>query len=639
MRFRDDINGVRAISVLAVVLFHFNPSLMPAGFAGVDVFFVISGYLMTGMIVPKVISGTFSLAGFYSGRARRLIPAVMGLCAVLLVWGYFKLLPVDYKQLGEQAVSSMLFFSNIVFYRESGYFDSSSHLKWLLHTWSLSVEWQFYLIYPLMLMLFAKMLGERAIKWGVAILALASFWFAVRASYHHESFAYYMLPSRAWELLLGGLVYLFPVRVPEKIKAPMAAVGLGIIGVSFVCLNSKMAWPGQWALIPVLGVCTILIACCTNTTLAGNKIVSWMGRTSYSTYLWHWPICVYLYSHGIAGDVTAVALGIGGSFALGTISYHVVENVSRKKKITAVRNIAWRGSLGYGVAISVFLLICVSGGAVYATNGASGRMDKEISTLADITNVYKYYDFGKQIRFGVCHSVAREITYANCIEHRKKMIFMWGDSYAAALYRGILDARDSDYTDYGIAQMTDGNGPPFFTAPGKTDDGKTVEQANLNRLEAVQKYKPDVIVLTWLVYGSNAPHDKAQAVLMLKDTVDRIKAVSPASKVVMVGPVPQWGANLNSVVLHYWEEHKEIPPARSNYQLDPEMFSWDKFFKENVPALGVTYISALDVLCDTSGCMTRIGNDITNLPSVDFGHLSKNGSIYLFDRIKAKVFE
>ena len=147
--FRQDINGLRAIAVIAVVLFHFNASWMPGGFAGVDVFFVISGFLMTGIIFRGIEQENFSILKFYVARANRIIPALAVLCLVLLVFGWFYLTPLDYKALGKHAASSVAFLSNIIYWRESGYFDAASHEKWLLHTWSLSVEWQFYILYPL----------------------------------------------------------------------------------------------------------------------------------------------------------------------------------------------------------------------------------------------------------------------------------------------------------------------------------------------------------------------------------------------------------------------------------------------------------------------------------------------------------
>ena len=163
MQFREDINGLRAIAVIAVVLFHFNSSWMPGGFAGVDVFFVISGFLMTGIIFKGLEQQKFSILRFYVARANRIIPALAILCIILLILGWFYLTPQDYKALGKHAASSVTFVSNVTYWLESGYFDALASEKWLLHTWSLSVEWQFYLIYPLVLVFWSLINGPKAL--------------------------------------------------------------------------------------------------------------------------------------------------------------------------------------------------------------------------------------------------------------------------------------------------------------------------------------------------------------------------------------------------------------------------------------------------------------------------------------------
>lgn len=637
MRFRDDVNGLRALAVVAVVLFHFKPSLLPAGFAGVDVFFVISGYLMTGAIFPKVEAAAFSLAGFYWGRAKRLIPALLALAAVLLIWGYFNLLPLEYKQLGEHAASALVFASNLVLYSESGYFDSSSHLKWLLHTWSLSVEWQFYLIYPLIIMAVVRTMGAKAGRWSIVLMMGLSFVFATWASYRFESFAYYMLPARAWEMLIGGVVYLYPIELKGLKKVATALAGLMLIIGSLLALDSHTPWPGQWALLPVLGTCLVIAAGVTGSRLARNGLVAWLGKTSYSTYLWHWPICVYLYSNGLAELPLAVALGVGCSFVLGLVSYLTVENIGTQRRHPRAVVNGRQAKARRPAAIVAFCMVLCAGMGVVNSNGAAYRVKGDIKALSEITNVYEHFDFKKNIRYGECHSVPREVGFAQCIERRGKMLFIWGDSYAAALYQGLLNARDQYYTDYGIAQMTDGNGPPFFSVPGKTDEGKPVQQANNDRLDAVAINKPDVVVMTWLVFGSNAPQ-KAQTLAMLQQTVNRIKGVSPLTKVVVVGPVPHWNGNLSSMVLDYWAKNKTLPPAYMTHGLNPDVAAWDDYLKHSVPTIGATYVSAYDIFCGADGCLSRLGDDAADLPFVDFGHLTKNGSIYLLDKIQREVF-
>ena len=175
MDFRKDINGLRALAVLAVVIYHFNASWLPGGFAGVDVFFVISGYLMTAIIYRGLSGGDFSLVRFYTARAKRIIPVLAAMCFALMVFGWFNLLATEYKQVAQHVYSSLGFYSNTVYLKEVGYFAASTNENWLLHTWSLSVEWQFYIIYPIVLLVLSKIFGVRAIRWLVLAAVLIGF--------------------------------------------------------------------------------------------------------------------------------------------------------------------------------------------------------------------------------------------------------------------------------------------------------------------------------------------------------------------------------------------------------------------------------------------------------------------------------
>jgi peptidoglycan/LPS O-acetylase OafA/YrhL len=200
LKFRYDINGLRAIAVIAVVIFHFYPTYLPGGFAGVDVFFVISGFLMTGIIFRDLDENAFSLFKFYKSRINRIVQPLVFVCLFLLVFGWFFLTPWIYSAVGKHVLSSIGFVSNAIYLNEAGYFDVSSSEKWLLHTWSLSVEWQFYIIYPLILIALKKVTTLENIKRLVVLSCLIGFVFSIVASYKWPSHAYYLLPSRAWEM-------------------------------------------------------------------------------------------------------------------------------------------------------------------------------------------------------------------------------------------------------------------------------------------------------------------------------------------------------------------------------------------------------------------------------------------------------
>ena len=216
MIFRHDINGLREIAVVIVVLFHFGLPGFSGGFVGVDVFFVISGFLMTGIIFTKLQKNQFSVLEFYLARARRIIPALAALCLILLFLAWFLLPPYEYDRLGKHIIGAATFLSNIVFFKESGYFDASSHEKWLLHTWSLSVEWQFYIIYPVLILVLRKMFSMTLIPWMLLSFALGSFLLSAFLPDRWAVAGFYLLPTRAWEMMLGGLVFLFALKSSKK---------------------------------------------------------------------------------------------------------------------------------------------------------------------------------------------------------------------------------------------------------------------------------------------------------------------------------------------------------------------------------------------------------------------------------------
>lgn len=359
MLFRKDINGLRAIAVIAVVLFHFNASWMPGGFAGVDVFFVISGFLMTGIIFGGFERKNFSILNFYIARANRIIPALALLCLVLMVFGWFCLIPRDYAVVGNHIHSSIQFFSNITYWRESGYFDASSHEKWLLHTWSLSVEWQFYIIYPFILVILKKFVTTNTLKPIVLIGTILGFIFCVIVTYKFPSPAYFALPTRAWEMMLGGVAYLYPLRV--KNNKALELIGFIMIIGSYLFISKATIWPGYLALIPVMGTFFIIQANRENSLLTSNIVFQKLGIWSYSIYLWHWPLVVAIYFYGLSGNY--IYLGIFLSLLLGFLSYHYIE------KIKFTRDFPTR--LSYLKCKPIYMVLCVGllGNYVYEVKG------------------------------------------------------------------------------------------------------------------------------------------------------------------------------------------------------------------------------------------------------------------------------
>ncbi|QIO07244.1 acyltransferase family protein [Acinetobacter shaoyimingii] len=332
--FRRDINGLRAIAVIAVVLFHFNASWMPGGFAGVDVFFVISGFLMTGIIFKGIEQEHFSVLKFYVARANRIIPALAVLCLSLSVFGWFYLTPIEYEALGKHIASSVTFLSNMVYWKEAGYFDAASHEKWLLHTWSLSVEWQFYILYPLVLVALCKFMSIKAMKYLLLIGTILGFILCIISTYKWPNPSYYLLPTRAWEMMMGGIAFLFPFQLQEHKKKLMELLGIALILASYIFISAENLWPGYLAIFPVLGAFLLIQANRQNSVITNNVVFQKIGTWSYSIYLWHWPLVVAIYIFALSEEY--LYLGILLSIILGFLSYHFIERIKFQNDFTHV---------------------------------------------------------------------------------------------------------------------------------------------------------------------------------------------------------------------------------------------------------------------------------------------------------------
>lgn len=426
--FRYDINGLRAYAVILVVLFHFGITGFAAGFIGVDIFFVISGFLMTTIVIKSLEKGNFSLLNFYLARGIRIIPALFVVSTIVLILGWFFLLPTDYKVLAKHTLSSINFFSNIVYWRESGYFDTDSHNKALLHTWSLSVEWQFYLVFPIVIALLYKINKSRKFLLTFLILGtIFSFILSIIVTAKNPSTGFFLLPTRAWEMLIGGLILFIPKeKVPYK--KPLEFLGFSLIAVSCYIFSTNTLWPSYNALLPALGTFLILLAHQQNSIFTKGSVFQWLGNNSYSIYLWHWPIVFFLHYFYKNDDYLFIASGIALSIILGWISYTYIENPTRKKlsNLSRVKSyVIWFSS------ITVISLISI---IIFKFDGISKRFSNDIQTISD---------YSKDInpRKKECHTNMDSQNIIKCsYGEGKPAIIVIGDSHADALLNGVLQA-------------------------------------------------------------------------------------------------------------------------------------------------------------------------------------------------------
>jgi hypothetical protein len=261
-----------------------------------------------------------------------------------------------------------------------------------------------------------------------------------------------------------------------------------------------------------------------------------------------------------------------------------------------------------------------------------------VAALARIDDVYEHYDYRGLMRNATCHSVSMAEAQRNgCFDIRSKNVLLWGDSYAACLFTGLESVRNARHPEYGLIQMTDGNGPPFYI-DARTDDGKTLTGANDARLAMVRHHRPEVVLIAWMIDGKNGLPTPEASLLALNLTIDKVLAASPRSEVFVLGPLPRWHGTLQKQLIDYYERRGRLPPIYSDHGLSRAPRLWEAVFSHRVPRPRVTYLSALDVLCNASGCLTRTSDDITDITALDWGHLTRNGSRRLVEGLESRLF-
>ncbi|VVM79292.1 hypothetical protein PS682_02244 [Pseudomonas fluorescens] len=619
MDFRKDINGLRALAVLAVVIYHFNASWLPGGFAGVDVFFVISGYLMTAIICRGLSSNDFSLVRFYTARAKRIIPVLAVMCLALMVFGWFNLLATEYKQLAQHVYSSLGFYSNTVYLKDVGYFAASTNENWLLHTWSLSVEWQFYIIYPIMLLALSKLFGIRAIRWLLLSAVLIGFIYSLILSPRYPDQAFYLLKARAWELCAGGLAFLFPLALDRAKSRILEWAGLALILSGYIVISKTVAWPGYYALMPVIGTLMVILANRQNSRLTGNWVSQRVGLYSYSIYIWHWPVMVYMTYSGQLNGFSSELIGVVISLVFGYASYALIERKRGKAKSSA-RSLAWCGGFVSLVLLSVF---------VFKSDGLNSNIRGE-----SITEKTKFVDSYAALHKNLgeaywlkCNSYevfaatgAKNID-ASCTE-KKGMggVFLWGDSHAEALSFGIRSNLPADVSFYQVtssacgATLGQNKSPVAFQA--------MCNASNAFALEEIARIQPEIVVMA---------QQNAHELTDWNEIAIHLKTLG-VKKIVLVGPVPQWQPSLPLVITkrHWNSADSQI----IDQGLDQRILKSDALLKEKLDPRVIDYISVISAVCEGMACLAKV-DDGQSLMAVDYGHLTPSASLYVGQTILA----
>ena len=438
IRYRPDIDGLRAVAVLAVVLYHFNVfnTLTKAGFIGVDIFFVISGYLITQVLFSDLDSDRWLLR-FYLRRVRRIFPALLLVIFVVFVVASLLMMPYEFKEFGREVIGGSSFSSNLVYFLQSGYFDQSSQQKPLLHLWSLGIEEQFYLFWPILIWSISKF------RWKVtlmlSIFTAGSFVYCLWASSTNQDLAFYSPISRAWELGLGGLLAIYNHSKSRTDQKYLTNLGFLILIFSFLVIDNQNSWPSIYTILPVLGTILILSnssSVSLTSRILSNRLLVYIGRISYPLYLWHWPLYVFV-SHfkGDSPSRSEKLLLFFVAFLLASLTYHFIEMPIRKSKAL----VFWARSLS--VAMSVIL---VSGLVLVTSSGFPQRVSSQMSL--ELSQRISAQLTPPQFQNDEClesfpNAKAKDYGWWFCRTNSAKppAILLWGNSFANQYFEGFAE--------------------------------------------------------------------------------------------------------------------------------------------------------------------------------------------------------
>ncbi|WP_226686991.1 acyltransferase family protein [Stutzerimonas stutzeri] len=619
--YRPDIDGLRAIAVLAVVLFHIDPALIPGGFVGVDIFFVISGYLITGNIIKDALSPRgFSWSEFYRRRILRILPVLFVVLLTVLMVGQFVLLPADFQKLGYSTAAAVLSVANVYFtyFLDTSYFADDSSLQPLLHLWSLGVEEQFYLFWPMLLVVLIGRLSKPKLLLVAFLLAAASFVLAQALLKGSPMFAYYMLPARAGELLVGAMLAIW-LSNGQRVPGKKSSIALGIIGMALIV--ASLAWttedkgfPGVAALPSTIGAALVILAGSGGVRGLGHLLalrpMVLIGLISYSLYLWHWPVLAfYRYLYGTVGALDGAALFVL-MMVLSVLSYRVVEK--------PLRQLRWGLPLSFGLSagVSIFaMLVCV--GIVFSKGyGVYFNNDEYRIALAELEPAPPAYKYSY-----VCQRSKLDngdLSRDSCVINPggRPGVLLWGDSNAAH-YVGVLGVI-AKHEGFSFRNAAHSSCPPVFSGIEKVltadrigDCQRSVDvvRRNMNEFSTV------IIGAAWEGYFNKDP----SFVRSVESTIDTL--LNEGKRVILLGQVPRFSSLDRSC-------HQKAAklPFLSCTQVSDEVGRLDannlllSFANEKS---NLEYFDLRSILCRSGRCSHSLNGDLLYF---DNSHLSMEGS-------------
>jgi len=627
LRYRPDIDGLRALAVLPVLLYHAFPTAVPGGFVGVDIFFVISGYLITGIIHQQMRAKSFSIADFYARRIRRIFPALIVVVLVTLLIGCYILPPREMTSLGSNVAGSAAFVQNFVLLGQVGYFDLAADKKPLLHLWSLGIEEQYYIVWPLLL----SLVGASRVR-GLAItatLAAASFIACVIVQRYAPDHAFYLPVTRAWELLVGSGLALWSNGTPLGPKGRGSSwhdyrevVSIGALLVLVVTLlryHPGIAHPGFFTLAPVLAA-AVLIAM--RGTFVHRYVLSappavFIGLISYPLYLWHYPPMAYARIHFVDGVSPRLMWTIiAASIVLAWLTYRLIERPirfgQRRVLIKVGALIGGMAALG-GVGLTADL-----------TKGLPIRIPADIRAF-----MLDGSETGFRWRSGKCllepEQSAADFAPECAGTGRHPLIAVWGDSYGASLYPGLKYF--GDQRGFDVAEFTASACPPLVGY--STVQRRFCKGANDYVVQRLAELKPEAVIFytTWRYNDDDVRNG-------LDRTIPLLRAAG-INKIIVLGPPATWlGDGLPANLLDYYFQTHSLLPDRTWFRSnDAWTRPFDDFLEAQAKRVGIDFVSARRVMCNDDGCLTRLGSDGPSLISFDTGHLTYPASIMMAEQV------
>jgi peptidoglycan/LPS O-acetylase OafA/YrhL len=658
LEFRKDINGLRALAVLGVVAFHADRALVPGGFVGVDVFFVISGFLITRIVLSETAVGHFSLMMFYAKRAKRILPAMLVVVSLVWIIGWFRAAPTQFRDIGGSLLGNSYFTVNFWLMRLAGvggYFGADSSTKPLLHLWSLSIEEQFYLIWSLLLLMLFK-LKARWLLTVIPVIFFASLTYCVVLTPIDPVAAFYLPLTRAWELALGALIAYREVFLLVALPYPSqrfadagAAVGIALMLGAFFFISEVQPFPGWRAMIPTAG-CALVIAhpgSQPGEALLGNRIAGFFGVISYPLYLWHWPLFAFAHTWPGVIPTRGVMFALAGiAVILATLTYRLIETPAaalfRRRPYTLALALATLLALSGIVGRITFdskgfpgrFPPTVAAVFDYDVNGAQGQhlmqcfyqpSDRAYSLDEERERVARFY------RDGRC-GVAEDPT--------KATILIVGDSHAAHLFAGLTNVFAGKANILTLSSV--------FCVPLVEDVVTDQGVAGTPRCHAINEYvfnqiraiKPDVL----LVGGYFSQYDH-EANWRYPGYLDSLVAGARrlhqdgVRSIIIAGEVPTWVPVLPILVGRDLLELGKAPEF-SRVGVRQDSLETDKILAGKDWGEGVTYVSQVDKLCAPAGCRRLVGSSLPqDMLAVDYGHYSAKGSIFAVRTILAPVVD